>query len=160
MYYALVIFLPLVIVSIFIGYKVFRANKKLQGSTAKIIDDAENYIEDLKDETVETVQHFLEAQKDDLQKVENSLEHAKEILFNVFHFIADYVSYYSKKIFSFSLHIFVIILKFLRDYTDIIYAKSRDFFLYTATKEKETVNAFWHTLKEYKKESDSEKEDK
>ncbi len=56
------------------------------------------------------------------------------------------------------LHFFVIFLKWLSVFTDYMYEKSRDFFLATASKEKEIVATFWHTLKEYKKEKDVEKQ--
>ncbi len=57
------------------------------------------------------------------------------------------------------LHLLVILLKYISDFTDFLYEKSRDFFLSTAAKEKRVVSTFWHHLKKYKKEKDEENED-
>ena len=57
------------------------------------------------------------------------------------------------------LHILVRILYFINMLTDKVYAKSRNTFVYSATKNRSTVTHFWNHLKVYKREIDKEKED-
>jgi hypothetical protein len=95
----------------------------------------------------------------DANEFPNNFEIAKE---NIFMFLDDTKDTSKKNFkifFHFLLHFFVLFLKFISDVTDILYAKSRDFFLKTATKEKDAVAKFWPHLKEYKKESEAEKEE-
>lgn len=87
---------------------------------------------------------------------ENKLELTRE---KVLQFIDSIKSFYSKTLsvtLHWVLHYVVLFLKFISDATDIWYAKVRDFFLKTATKEKEAVSTFWDHLKEYKKEKENE----
>lgn len=79
---------------------------------------------------------------------------AKDKIFDYLDFSKERSIIIMNKFFHWLLHFFVIALKYLSILTDSLYAKSRDFFLYTATKEKEVVSTFWHTLKEYKKEKE------
>lgn len=90
----------------------------------------------------------------------NNIEEAYIITYDYFYDLKENIIKNLKIFFHWLLHFFVIFLGFISDLTDILYAKSRDFFLKTAAKEKETVNKFWHTLIEYKKESEEEKTEK
>lgn len=90
-----------------------------------------------------------------VETVEN-VEEAKEIVFDFLLNAKEGLVRFLKVSFHFLLHFFVIFLKLISDLTDILYAKSRDFFLQTATREKDVVSRFWHTLKEYKKEKESQ----
>lgn len=89
-------------------------------------------------------------------EVVNNLYEVKDLLFVFFDTLKTELELVVNKILHWGLHFFVILLKYLSILIDALYAKSRDFFLYTATREKELVATFWHTLKEYKKEKDSE----
>jgi hypothetical protein len=140
-------------------YKVFRGRKYGGEPLPVVIDDVEAQISEAAEDAMETTEHFLVSQKEDVEEAYNSLEHAKEILFKAFHFAYEEVLYYAKLGFAFALHILVIVMRFIRDITDVLYSKARNFFLYSASREKDTVSQFWHTLKEYKKEADKEKEE-
>lgn len=90
----------------------------------------------------------------------DNLEVAKE---KVFLFLENLRSAFEKTLlvfFHWLLHFFVLFLKFISDFTDVLYARSRDFFLKSVTKEKKAVTTFWHHLKEYKKEKEEEEENK
>ena len=58
---------------------------------------------------------------------------------------------------QYALHIIVRLLYFINIVTDKIYARSRDTFVKSATKNKYTVTHFWSHLKVYKREIDKEK---
>lgn len=91
------------------------------------------------------------------QELPNNLEAAKE---EVFIFFDKFRSNFFKSLiifFHWLFHFFVLFLKFISHLTDIMYAKARDLFLKTATKDRGVVSTFWHHLKEYKKESEEEK---
>lgn len=60
---------------------------------------------------------------------------------------------------QYTLHILVRVLYFINMLTDKVYAKSRDTFVSSATKNRSTVTHFWSHLKVYKREIDKEKED-
>lgn len=114
---------------------------------------------------VKLILHFSEIKKVEkvTEEVElefaNNLEVAKEKVFTFFDKFQEnairFLVFFSHAV----LHFFVIFLKFVSDITDVLYARSRDFFLQTAAKEKKTVSTFWHHLKEYKKEKESELEE-
>lgn len=74
-------------------------------------------------------------------------------------FIIKKIIKYFKFVIQYILHIFVRILYFINTLTDKIYAKSRDTFVSSATKNRSTVTHFWNHLKVYKREIDKEKED-
>ncbi len=142
--YTIIIFLPLIIIVFFVSYKLLKDKFNIK-----------NIDLDLTDEIEDGVEIFLETKKD----MQSSLEHAKEILFKSFFYFYDEIRIFFKKTLNIILHFFVIAMGMLSDFTDMLYAKSRNFFLRTASKEKETVSRFWHTLKEYRKEIDEEKKD-
>jgi hypothetical protein len=159
--YILAIFLPILIIIIYLIIKFAREyiSKNKKNKFSVFVQDAEDYIEDKTEDAIETLQDFIESGKEDLQYAQNSIEHAKEILFQTFYKIYEIIIFYSKRIIALILHFVVIVLKKFRDYTDILYSKSRNFFLYTATKEKDSVSLFWKHLKEYKKEADKEEKE-
>lgn len=111
---------------------------------------------------IKYVLHFKELQKvDHIENADQDLfyenvELAKEKVFNLFDSLNTYARKFLNIFFHFLLHFFVIFLKFISDFTNVLYARSRNFFLKTAAKEKETVTTFWHHLKEYKKEKEEE----
>lgn len=90
---------------------------------------------------------------------ENNLEQAKEIVLSFVENLKEFTSNFLNLFFHWILHFIVIFLKFISTLTDTFYISSRDFFLKTATKEKNAVSLFWHHLKEYKKEKEEEKKD-
>ncbi len=87
----------------------------------------------------------------------NNLQEAKNLVFDFLESLKMTFLKYLNNFLHWLLHFFVIVLKWLSLFTDYLYEKSRDFFLATASKEKEIVATFWHTLKEYKKEKDEQK---
>ena len=93
-------------------------------------------------------------------EIENNFEIAKENIFVFFDNIRGSSLRSVILFFHWVLHFFVLFLKFISDLTDVLYARSRDFFLQTAAKEKDAVSTFWHHLKEYKKEKEEEIEEK
>lgn len=58
---------------------------------------------------------------------------------------------------QYALHMIVRALHFINIITDKVYARSRDTFVKSATKNKHTVTHFWSHLKVYKREIDKEK---
>ncbi len=74
-------------------------------------------------------------------------------------FIIKKIIKYFKFIIQYILHILVRVLYFINILTDKIYAKSRNTFVYSATKNRSSVTHFWNHLKVYKREIDKEKED-
>jgi hypothetical protein len=93
-----------------------------------------------------------------LEKVENNLEVARIKMVEFLEYSKEKVLQEVKINLHRLLHLFVIFFKFISDLSDAMYVFSRDFFLKTATKEKNSVSTFWHHLKEYKKEKEQEKE--
>jgi hypothetical protein len=87
----------------------------------------------------------------------NSLEESKNLTFAFVDDVRIIISRNATLFLHWVLHFFVIILGFISDITDVLYAKARDFFLRTATKEQEVVTKFWHHLKEYKREKEEER---
>lgn len=87
----------------------------------------------------------------------NSLEETKNVTFAFIDDIRVIIVRNATLLLHWVLHLFVIVLGFISDITDMLYAKTRDFFLRTATKEQEVVTKFWHHLKEYKREKEDEK---
>ena len=67
--------------------------------------------------------------------------------------------YFRKFIIQYILHIFVILMSYLDKITSYFYAKSRNWFVKSAVRNRGTVPHFWNHLKVYKKEMDKEKED-
>jgi hypothetical protein len=87
----------------------------------------------------------------------DNLEEAKEMVFLFIDDVKVWLARNTRLFFHWVLHFFVIFMGLISDLTDFLYAKSRDFFLHTASREKDAVSTFWHTLKEYKKEKEEEK---
>ena len=90
-------------------------------------------------------------------KLNKSLEDTKDLVFAFFDDIRNIVEKNLKIFLHWILHMFVIVLGFISDLTDFIYFKARDFFLKTATKERDVVTTFWHHLKQYKREKEEGK---
>lgn len=68
-------------------------------------------------------------------------------------------SVYLRKFFmQHMFHIMVRIMSHIDDITSILYAKSRNWFVENAVRNRGTVPHFWDHLKVYKKEMDKEKE--
>lgn len=88
----------------------------------------------------------------------NNLEEAKEKIFLFFDGLRESFLKSAVIFLHWLLHFFVLFLKFISNITEALYAKARDFFLKTATKEKGAVSVFWHHLKEYKKEKELEED--
>jgi predicted PurR-regulated permease PerM len=155
--YLYLIFIPLFTLCIFVIYKFIftrffnryiqkiKLNKKLQENI--------NSIENIAENVAGSVEGSIEDAADDV--MDNLLE-AKIIILNFLYDMTENIKFYYQKFYAFFLHFLVLIMKFFRDFTDNVYARSRDKFLETATKEKSTVNIFWKHLKEYKKEADKE----
>ncbi len=59
---------------------------------------------------------------------------------------------------QYAFHLVVRALYFINIITDKIYARSRDTFVKSATKNKSTITHFWSHLKVYKREIDKERE--
>lgn len=74
-------------------------------------------------------------------------------------FIVKKIIRYFKFATQYILHILVRVLYFINILTDKIYAKSRDTFVSSATKNRSSVVHFWNHLKVYKREIDKEKKD-
>lgn len=93
----------------------------------------------------------------DVLGLPNNLDLAKE---EVFVFLDNLRENFFKSLvifFHWLFHFFVLFMKFISHLTDIMYARSRDLFLHTATKDRGVVSTFWHHLKEYKKESEEDR---
>jgi hypothetical protein len=91
-------------------------------------------------------------------EAQDNLALAKDRVFDFVDDLRDSLGAYLLVFLHWVLHFFVLFLKFVSDLTDIFYAKARDFFLQTVTKEKKAVSTFWPHLKEYKKEKEAEEE--
>jgi phosphatidylglycerophosphate synthase len=165
--YLYLIFIPLFILTIFVLYKFifakFVQNFLQKRNLQKQIDENVNYIENTVDRIEDAIEDGLEKIDETVEEatedIKDSLLDAKIIILNFFYDVADNLKFYSQKYYAFFLHFLVLAMKFIRDFTDGIYARSRDKFLETATKEKSTVNIFWKHLKEYKKEADKEEKE-
>ena len=68
--------------------------------------------------------------------------------------------YFRKFIVQYILHLFVIFMSYLDKVTFYFYAKSRNWFVRNAVRNRGTVPHFWNHLKVYKQEMDKEKEEK
>lgn len=66
--------------------------------------------------------------------------------------------YFRKFFMQYMFHILVRIMSYVDTFTSILYAKSRNWFVENAVRNRGTVPHFWHHLKVYKKEMDQEKE--
>ena len=89
-------------------------------------------------------------------KDQDNLEEAKNLVFDYLDNLKFNFLKYLNNFLHWLLHFFVIFLKWVSLFTHFLYEKARDFFLATASREKELVATFWHTLKEYKKEKDEQ----
>lgn len=87
----------------------------------------------------------------------NNLDIAKEQVFSLTDNLRENLLRFLTLFFHWVLHFFVLFLKLVSNLVDFLYIQSRDFFLKTATKEKDAVSTFWHHLKEYKKEKEEGK---
>lgn len=67
--------------------------------------------------------------------------------------------YFRKFVMQYILHIFVIFMSYLDKITFYFYAKSRNWFVRNAVRNRGTVPHFWNHLKVYKQEMDKEKEE-
>jgi uncharacterized BrkB/YihY/UPF0761 family membrane protein len=65
----------------------------------------------------------------------HNFDDAKEMVFQMIDELRSLISKNTKIVLHWVLHLFVIILGLVSDITDFLYAKARDFFLKTATKE-------------------------
>lgn len=66
--------------------------------------------------------------------------------------------YFRKFFMQYMFHIMVRVMSYIDTWTSILYAKSRNWFVENAVRNRGTVPHFWHHLKVYKKEMDQEKE--
>lgn len=64
-----------------------------------------------------------------------------------------------KLFFQYVLHVWVRFLFYIDKLINMMYARSRNFFVKNAVKNKSSVSHFWEHLKTYKKEIDKEKEE-
>ena len=103
-----------------------------------------NYI-DIKNGNVETI-------NDD-----RNLKQFTQYLLVLYKFIIKKINKTYKFTIQYLLHLIVRSLYIVNIITDKVYAKSRDIFVKSATKNKYTVTHFWSHLKVYKREIDKEK---
>lgn len=68
--------------------------------------------------------------------------------------------YFRKFVIQYVLHLFVIFMSHLDKFSFYLYAKSRNWFVRNAVRNRGTVPHFWSHLKVYKQEMDKEKEEK
>ncbi len=66
--------------------------------------------------------------------------------------------YFRKFFMQYMFHILVRVMSYIDTWTSWLYAKSRNWFVENAVRNRGTVPHFWHHLKVYKKEMDEEKE--
>lgn len=66
--------------------------------------------------------------------------------------------YFRKFFMQYMFHILVRMMSYIDTATSFLYAKSRNWFVENAVRNRGTVPHFWHHLKVYKKEMDQEKE--
>lgn len=68
--------------------------------------------------------------------------------------------YFRKFLTQYFFHIMVRVMHYIDIFSSILYAKSRNWFVENAVRNRGTVPHFWNHLKMYKKEMDKEKEHK
>jgi len=67
--------------------------------------------------------------------------------------------YFRKFFMQYMFHIMVRVMHYVDKFSSLMYAKSRNWFVESAVRNRGTVPHFWNHLKMYKKEMDQEKED-
>lgn len=78
----------------------------------------------------------------------------------IIRFLVRKLNYYRKFLLQYALHIWVRFLFYVDKGFSCLYAHSRNVFVDTAVKNKQTVPHFWEHLKVYKKEIDKEEKEK
>jgi hypothetical protein len=121
---------PLLLVGVYISYKYIRHSKEIKNLETNAFIQEGEYID--------------------------NAEIAKEKVFGFFEAVWKNIFSIVIVFFHWLLHFFVLFLGLVSELVDKLYAKSRNFFLQSATKEKKAVSTFWHHLKEYKKEKEEE----
>ncbi len=157
-YYLYLIFIPIIIIFLYVFIKViylkfFKKNKSIAEHG---IEEVEEDIKDVKDFVSGKIKNAEKVGSEILHKSEeiskNGLVNTKLFLLSFFETSFIFLKKYFIKMWHFILHFIVLFLGYLSDSFDKLYAKARNTFLYTATKEKGSVTTFWKHLKEYKKE--------
>lgn len=155
--YAILAFLPLVLLACFFLYKFvfskligrYTQNSKI----GKAIDSGAAIVDGEDDSLL----HEIGDEIDEIaEKAMSSVEGAKVIVFDSIYTSSVFIQGLGKTFLHYVMHYFVIMMRLLRDFSDWVYVKSRDRFVETAAKERKSVRRFWKHLKEYKKESDQE----
>ena len=67
--------------------------------------------------------------------------------------------HFRKFVLQYVIHLFVILLRYMDMWSSRLYAKSRNWFVRNAVRNRGTVPHFWEHLKVYKQEMDREKTD-
>ncbi len=78
----------------------------------------------------------------------------------ILRFLLKHSIYFRKFLIQYLFHVFVIFMSYLDKVTFYFYAKSRNWFVRNAVRNRGTVPHFWNHLKVYKQEMDKEKEEK
>jgi ACT domain-containing protein len=146
-YYLYLIFIPIFIIILYVCIKLVYLKffpRKINVSEHGV-EDVEEDIKEVKD-FVNTNFHKIE------DSAKNGFTEVREMFWKYFDIVFDFIKKSLIKLWHFVLHFIVLSLGWLSDLFDRLYAKSRNTFLYTATKEKGSVTTFWKHLKEYKKE--------
>lgn len=157
-YYLYLIFIPIIIIVLYIFIKLiyvkfFAKNKSENLHGVVDVEDEMEVVKKTISDGIEKVKHDgTEIINDAEVKVKNGFVEVREIFWKYFDIAFEFVKKSLIKFWHFVLHFIVLFLGWLSDLFDRLYAKSRNTFLYTATKEKGSVTTFWKHLKEYKKE--------
>jgi hypothetical protein len=157
-YYLYLIFIPILIIALYVFIKLIYLkyfSKNINGNEHGI-DEVEEDIEEVKTFVSSEIKHVKKVSSEMLEnaeeKTKEGFHEVREIFWKYFDIILDFFKSTFTKIWHFTLHFLVLFFGFLSDFFESLYAKTRNTFLYTATKEKGSVTTFWKHLKEYKKE--------
>jgi ACT domain-containing protein len=157
-YYLYLIFIPIFIIILYVCIKFvyLKFFSKIKSTNEHGVEDVEEDIEEIKTFISNEIKHVKQIGSDVFDDVENKTKNGfaevRTIFWKYFDMIFDFIKRNVVKAWHFILHFIVLFLGWLSDIFDKLYTKSRNTFLYTATKEKGSVTTFWKHLKEYKKE--------
>lgn len=90
----------------------------------------------------------------------NGPAQVKDASIIIIRFLVRRLNYYRKFLLQYALHVWVRFLFYIDKSFSYLYAHSRNVFVDTAVRNKQTVPHFWEHLKVYKQERDKEEEEK
>ncbi len=90
----------------------------------------------------------------------NGPAQVKAAVIVIIRFIVRRLNYYRKFLFQYILHVWVRFLFYVDKGFSFLYSHSRNVFMESAVRNKQTVPHFWEHLKVYKQERDKEEDEK